>query len=475
MARYDLVVRGGTIVTASDRYLADVGVKAGRIVMLGDNLSRGEEEINATGKLVLPGGIDSHVHLDQPSPETGAVSANNFRSGSISAACGGNTTILPFARQLKGQSLRAAVDDYHPRARGVTAIDYGFHLIVSDPTAQVLGQELPALIHEGYASVKVYMTYDALKLADGQILDVMAQARQYGAMVMVHAENHDCIQWLTARLLEAGHTAPRYKAVAHAPPGEREATQRAITLAEIADVHVLIVHVASGEAAEQIRWAQGRGLKIYGETCPQYLFLTEADIDKPGMEGAKCICAPPPGSQANQDALWRALGNGTFDVFSSDHAPFRYDDPKGKLVNGPSAPFNKITNGLPGIETRMPLLFSAVQSGRIDIHRFVAMTSTNAARLYGLYPRKGTLGIGSDADIAIWDPDREVTITLDMLHDEMDYTPYEGKLVRGWPVTTLLRGRVVCDEFEYLGTPGDGEFVKCDAPHPCTEWSLEPG
>ena len=471
MSRFDLVIRGGTVVTAADRFPADIGIRDGRIVALGDALDRGDNEIDASGKLVLPGGIDSHVHLDQPSPETGARSANDFRSGTISAACGGNTTILPFVRQLKGQSLRQAVEDYHERAHGRSAIDYAFHMIVADPTGQVLGQELPALIQDGYTSVKVYMTYDSLKLADGEILRVLDVVREYGAMTMVHAENADCITWLTEKLLERGHTAPKFKAVAHAPPEEREATHRAITLAELAGVPILIVHVASGEAAQQIQWAQRRGLRVYAETCPQYLFLTEADIDKPGMEGAKCICAPPPGSLENQKALWMALETGAFQVFSSDHAPFRYDDPKGKLVRGPNPPFNKITNGLPGIEARMPMLFSgAVGTGRMDIHQFVALTSTNAAKLYGLYPRKGTIAIGSDADLAIWDPDREVTMSVDILHDEMDYTPYEGVKVTGWPIVTLLRGEAICCEFEFVGTEGAGRFLRCEAPNRASSW-----
>ena len=308
MSRFDLVIRGGTVVTAADRFPADIGIRGGRIVALGDTLDRGEEELDAFGKLVLPGGIDSHVHLDQPSPETGARSANDFRSGSISAACGGNTTILPFVRQLKGQSLRQAVEDYHERARGRSAVDYAFHLIIADPTAQVLGQELPALIHDGYTSVKVYMTYDSLKLADGEILRVMDVVREHGAMTMVHAENADCIAWLTEKLLDRGHTAPKFKAAAHAPPEEREATHRAITLAELAGVPVLIVHVASGEAAQQIQWAQRRGLRVYAETCPQYLFLTEADIDKPGMEGAKCASArrPREASRTSKRCGWRS-------------------------------------------------------------------------------------------------------------------------------------------------------------------------
>lgn len=464
--QFDLVIRNGTVITAADTTRCDVGIKNGKIEALARVLGPGAEEIDATGRLVLPGGIDSHVHFEQDSPESGARPAADFFTGSRSAACGGTTCVIPFARQIKGHSLRQAVADYHKKSDGKSAIDYAFHLIVADPTPQVLGQELPALIRDGYTSIKVYMTYDALKLADRDILEVLALARREGVMPMVHAENADCIDWLTKQLLDSGRTHPRYKRIAHAGPVEREATHRAITLAELVDVPLLIVHVATGEAAEQIATARRRGLKVFGETCPQYLFLTERDIDKEGMEGAKCICAPPPGTQRNQDALWRAMETGVFQVYSSDHAPYRYDDPRGKLVNGPNAPFNKITNGVPGVETRLPLLFSGgVQAGRIDIHSFVAMTATNPAKIYGLYPRKGTVAVGSDADLAIWNPDREVTITTRILHDDMDYTPYDGHQVRGWPEITLSRGALVCRDFEFLGNREHGAFLPCGIPN----------
>ena len=466
MAEFDLVIRGGTVVTAAGASRCDVGVTDGRVVALGEALSGGRERVDATGKLVLPGGIDAHCHIAQRGSQ-GTETADGFRSGSISAACGGTTTLIPFAAQYKGQSLRQVVESYRARAEGEAVIDYAVHLIVSDPTEQVLGQELPALIRDGYTSFKVYMTYDSLKLDDSQMLAVLATARREGAMVMIHAENHDVIAWLTERLLAAGHTAPKFHGIAHAAPAEREATQRAITLAEILDVPVLIVHVSWREAIEAIRSAQARGLRVFGETCPQYLFLTADDMDRSGFEGAKYVCSPPPRDAANQEFVWRGIQDGTLSVFSSDHAAYRFDDPQGKKLAGENAPFHGIPNGVPGLEIRLPMLFSAgVRSGRITLEQFVAVTATNPARIYGLNPRKGTIAVGSDADIAVWDPDKEVTISAAMLHDAMDYTPYEGRKVTGWPILTLSRGEVVWDGTSPRGAPGRGRFLPCDLPAP---------
>ncbi|TWA77834.1 dihydropyrimidinase [Azospirillum brasilense] len=466
MDPFDLVIRNGTVATAGDVQRCDVGIRGGRIVALGEGLAKGKEEIDATGLLVLPGGVDAHCHFDQPTGD-GSVMADDFTSGTRSAACGGTTTVIPFACQMKGQSLRAAVDDYHRRADGKAVIDYAFHLIVTDPTEQVIGQELPALIRDGYTSFKIYMTYDSLKLNDRQILEVLDVARREGAMVMIHAENSDCIAWLTDKLELAGKTAPKYHAVARPMVVEREATHRAIALAELADVPILIVHVSGAEAVEQIRWAQGRGMRIYAETCPQYLFLTADDLDKPGHEGSKCICSPPPRDKANQQVIWDGLQGGVFQIFSSDHAPFRFDGPDGKQVHGTDAPFSKVPNGIPGVETRLPLLFSAgVGEGRITLEQFVALTSANPARLYGLYPRKGTIAVGSDADVALWDPQREVTISNGLLHHNVDYTPYEGIRVTGWPVLTLSRGAVVQRDGTLTAQPGRGQFLPCDLPAP---------
>jgi dihydropyrimidinase len=456
---FDMVIHGGTIATAADLYQADIGIKDGHIAAIAAQLQGAEQDIDARGKLVLPGGVEAHCHIEQESG-MGVMAADDYRSGSISAAFGGNTTIVPFAAQHRGQSLRDVVALYHQRAAPKSVIDYAFHLIVSDPTEQVLGQELPALIMEGYTSFKVFLTYDLMKLDDGQLLDVLSVAREYGAMTMVHAENNDIIKWLSQRLLDRGHTAPKFHAMSHARIAESEASNRAIQLARLVDTPLLIVHVSSAEAAATILKARNDGLKVFGETCPQYLFLTAKDIDRDGMEGAKFCCSPPPRDEADQEAIWRGLQNGTFQVFSSDHAPYRFDE-TGKLIAGPNPPFKSIANGVPGIELRMPLLFSeGVGKGRINIHEFVALTATNAARIYGLHPRKGTIAVGSDADIAIWDPDLQQTVRYEMLHDNVGYTPYEGMHLKGWPVTVISRGRIVVQNNELHVEPGSGNYLQ---------------
>ncbi|HEV8257525.1 MAG TPA: dihydropyrimidinase [Casimicrobiaceae bacterium] len=463
-SEFDLVIRGGTVATAADTMRCDVGIVEGKIVALGERLAGGRKEIDAAGKLVLPGGVDGHCHLDQAMPAPMKM-ADDFESGTRSAACGGTTTVIPFAAQQKGHSLREAVEDYHRRAAGKALIDYAFHMIVSDPTENVLAVELPALIKSGHTSFKIYMTYDDLKLGDGEILDVLAVARAHGAMAMVHAENADCIAWLTRRLEAAGRTAPRYHADSRPMLVEREATHRAIALSELVDVPILIVHVSGREAVEQIRWAHSHGLRVYGETCPQYLFLTAESLQVDGYHGAKCVCSPPPRDKANQQVIWEGLVDGLFTVFSSDHAPFKYDDPQGKKLGGKEVPFRYIPNGIPGLETRLPLLFSeGVQKKRLSLNRFVELTATNPAKLYGLYPRKGTIAIGADADVAVWDPEREVTISNAMLHHAVDYTPYEGIRIRGWPALTLSRGEIVWDGRRPQGVPGRGKFLECALP-----------
>jgi dihydropyrimidinase len=460
MSDFDLVIRNGTVATAADTVACDIGIKDGIVAMLGKNLAAGAWEIDASSRLVLPGGIDSHCHIEQRS-SAGVVCADDFYSATVAAAFGGTTTVIPFAAQHRGQSLRRVVEEYHEAARPKAVIDYAFHLIITDPTEQVMGQELPALIRDGYTSFKVYMTYDLLQLDDGQMLDILALARREGALVMVHAENYDMIKWLTARLLDRGLGAPRYHAVSHARLAEGEATNRAVTLSQLLDVPILLVHVSAAEAIEVIRNAQTKGLKIYGETCPQYLFLTANDLAKPGVEGAKFCCSPPPRDHAAQQAVWTGLRNGTFQVFSSDHAPYRFDA-SGKLPHGDKTTFKEIANGVPGIELRLPLLFSdGVGKGRLDLNAFVALTATNHAKLYGLYPKKGTIAVGSDADIAIWDPERETTVTAGLLHDNVGYTPYEGRRLRGWPVTVLSRGRIVVEDGKLVASRGSGQFLPC--------------
>ena len=465
MSNFDLVIRNGTVVTASDAARCDIGVRGGHVVALADKLDGAQQVIDASGKYVLPGGVDGHCHLDQPMSD-GSRMADDFTTGTIAAACGGTTTVIPFACQMKGSSIMAAVEDYHQRANGKALVDYAFHLIVSDPSARVLREELPHLIANGYTSFKIYMTYDDLKLNDRQMLEVLALAKREGAMAMIHAENTDCIAWLTDLLEAAGRMAPKFHAAARPMVVEREATHRAIALSELVDVPILIVHVSGREAVEQIQWAQNRGLRIYGETCPQYLYLTAEHLGLAGFEGAKCICSPPPRDKANQQVIWDGLASGVFQVFSSDHAPFRYADPKGKMVKGSNASFRYVPNGVPGIETRLPLLFDGIARGRITMAQFVALTATNVAKTYGLYPRKGTIAVGSDADLVIWDAEREVTITNSLLHHNVDYTPYEGITVRGWPQTVISRGEIVADGGKPIGNPGRGEFLPCARPDP---------
>ncbi len=411
MSKLDSIIRGGRVANASDTVVCDVGIRGGKVVALGEDLGAADEVIDARGRLVLPGGIDSHVHLSQPSGP-GIVMADDFESGTRAAAFGGNTLVMPFCMQQKGQSLRQAVKDYHALAEGRCHIDVSFHLIISDPSPQVLGQELPALVGDGYTSFKVFMTYADLALSDMQMLEVFSTARETGALVMVHAENYDAIRFLTERLERAGNTAPKFHATSRPIPVEREATHRAISLAQLVDVPIMIVHVSNGESMEQIRWAQSRGLKVFGETCPQYLVLTEKDMDGLNMEGTKYVCSPPPRDEASQKACWLGLETGVFQVYSSDHCPFRYDSPQGKLNPKGRTSFQWVPNGIPGVETRLPILFSeGVVKGRITLNEFVALSSTNHARMYGLHPKKGTIAVGADADIAIWDPERKVTIT----------------------------------------------------------------
>jgi dihydropyrimidinase len=324
----------------------------------------------------------------------------------------------------------------------------------------VLHQELPALIADGYTSIKIFMTYDELKLNDREILEVLSVADTHGALVMVHAEGHDAIKYLAEKLEREGRTELRGHALSRPMLVEREATHRAISFAELINTPIMVVHVSNRESMEEIRRAQQKGLKIYGETCPQYLMLTADDLDRPGDEGNKFVCSPPPRDTVSQAACWEGIEQGVFEVFSSDHCPFRYDE-TGKLLPKGLTNFRYVPNGIPGIATRMPILFSeGVVKGRIDLNRFVALTSTNHAKRYGLYPQKGTIAVGSDADLVLWDPKREMTVSHSMLKDGCDYTPYEGLAVTGWPARTILRGKTVMLEGELLQKAGYGHELR---------------
>jgi len=456
---FDLVIKGGTVATAADTFRADIGITDGRIAALGTGL-HGADTIDATGKLVLPGGIEAHCHIAQESA-TGGMTSDDYRSGSISAAYGGNSCFVPFAAQHRGMGVTETLDLYDSRAKGASVIDYSYHLIVADPTEKVLVEELPAAFARGITSFKVFMTYDLMKVDDRQFLDILTVAKTHGALTMVHAENSGMIAWISDRLVAAGHTQPRYHAPSHPALAEAEAVNRAISLARLVDAPLLIVHVSTPEGAGLVADARLAGAKIFGETCPQYLFLTRDDLDRMDMEGAKYMCSPPVRDVASQNGLWRHLQAGTFSVFSSDHAPYRFDA-TGKLAKGPDATFKQIANGMPGIGLRLPLLFSeGVNKGRITLQQFVALSATNAARLYGL-SNKGSIAIGMDADIAIWDDHETRTVTAADQHDNMDYTPFEGMSLTGWPTTVLCRGQRVVDAGTLMAQPGHGQFVARD-------------
>jgi len=458
---FDLVIRDGTVVLPYGPVMTDIGIQGECIVALGPGLPTGRRDFSAAGRIILPGGVDSHCHMDQQ-PWEGRTTADDFRSGTLSALCGGTTTVIPFAVQMRGQSLRAVVDDYYDRARQKAHIDYGFHLIIGDPSQQVLKDEIPGLVAEGCTSFKIYLTYEGLKLDDYEILNVLDVARSEGAMVMVHAENDAFIPWLTERFLAARKTQLRYHVTAQPDISDREATHRAISLAELVETPLLIGHVAAAGAVEEIRRGRARGLPVYAETCPQYLFLAAEDVDTPDLSGAMCVCTPPPRHRSNQPEIWRGIFDGTLEVFSSDHSPWNYAD---KIACGPDTPFTRIANGIPGIETRLPLLFSAgVNMDRISLQKFAELTAANPARLFGLYPRKGAIMLGSDPDLVIWDPDREVTISNAMLHHATDHTPYEGRAVRGWPIETISRGDVLWNDGEVTSNAGRGWFLACERP-----------
>lgn len=457
MSAFDYVVRNGTVATASDVFQADVGISGGRIVAIGSGLAAGAQEYDATDKLVLPGGIDSHVHISQPSGS--AVMADDFASATLAAAFGGNTTVMPFVLQEEHTPLRQAVTDYHALAEGQCAIDYAFHLIVSKPDAQTLGQDLPALIRDGHTSIKVYMTYEGLKLSDYELIKVLEVTRREKALVMVHAENDGIIRYMTEVMEAQGITEPRGHALSRPMLAEREATHRAIALAELMDQPITVVHVSNRGAMEEIRKAQALGLDVVAETCPQYLVLTAQDLEGLNMEGEKLICSPPPRDSDSQLACWEGLKQGVLTLFSSDHAPFRWGGTDGKQPGGKRTAFRWVPNGIPGIETRLPILFSeGVSKGRIDLRKFVALTATNHARHYGL-TTKGSIAPGLDADLTIWDPRIERPIRQSDLHHGADYTPYEGLAVKGWPVATFLRGKPVVMDGRLVGDGKSGSFV----------------
>ena len=453
---FDLVVRGGTVVTGTDTVRADVGIRDGKIMAVAASLSA-PETLDADGLLVLPGGVDTHCHIEQLRAD-GTADEETWESGSASCLAGGTTSVVTFSTQFKGAGILAPLAEYRRRAAR-SMVDYSFHQIITDATDEVIWKEIPQIVAEGVRSLKVFLTYDPLHLDDRAYLRVLAAARRNGAFVTVHCENYEAIGWRTEALLAAGHTAAKYHSWSRPSIVEREATHRAIALAELVDQPIQVFHVSCEEVAEEVARAQARGLKVWAETCTQYFVLTAEDQDRPGFEGAKFMCSPSPRGADEHARMWDMVRRGTIDVVSSDHSGWCYDGPRGKRMNGDTANFRDTPNGVPGLSARLPVLFSeGVAKGRIDLNHFVRLTATNPAKLFGL-AGKGSIAVGFDADLVLWDPTKRVTITNATMQQAIDYTPYEGMVVTGWPVATVLRGRVAMRDGRVQAEPGSGKFL----------------
>lgn len=458
MTMCDLVVKGGTVVTASDVFTADIGITGEHVVALASELPMGRMEIDAKGKIVTPGGVDSHCHIEQLSA-SGLMNADTFETATRSALLGGTTTVIPFAAQHVGMSLRRVVDDYHAAANRGAMADYAFHMIITETGAQTLKHELPDLVREGHSSLKCFLTYDKLRIHDEQFLDLLTAAREHDCMVCVHAENHGMISWVGQRLIERGYTRPPFHAVSHPRLAEQEAINRAITMAALVDQPLMIFHVSTQEGVDVIRRWQAEGQKVFGETCTHYLTLNDSELDKPGNDGGMWVCSPPLRKNADQDVLWRALRAGTLSTVSSDHAPYRMDE-TGKLANGNNPTFKQIANGMGGLELRMPVMFDAAQTiHQIDLMDFVRLTATEPAKIYGLHPRKGTIAVGSDADLVVWDQDVSKTVSHDMVSDNTGYSPFVDRTIHGWPRDVLRRGHLVVESGRLQAQPGSGTFL----------------
>ncbi|MEK6374281.1 MAG: dihydropyrimidinase [Acidobacteriota bacterium] len=450
------VIKNGRIVTAVDDYNADILIEDGQIVMIAKTIDAAADKVvDAKGRLVIPGGIDPHTHMELPFGGTSA--SDTFETGTRAAAHGGTTTIIDFAVQYKGQSLREAVDVWHKKADGQTAIDYGFHLICTDLPDDRL-PEMKNLIDDGVSSFKLFMAYPGVFLVDdGTIFKAMQVAGANGGLICMHAENGVVIDVIVKQALAAGKTAPKYHALTRPTKAEAEGVHRAIALAEIAETSVYIVHLSNSDALDEVTRARDIGVNAYAETCPQYLFLDYSVYEQPGFEGAKYVMTPPIREKWNQDKLWRGLKFNDLQVVSTDHCPFCMKEQKELGLND----FTKIPNGGPGVEPRMSLIYNGgVAEGRISLNRFVEITSTNSAKIFGLFPKKGTIAVGSDADIVIFDPDETMTISAKTHHMNVDYSCYEGKTVRGVTKTVLSRGEVIIEEGRYVGRKGQGQFLK---------------
>lgn len=451
------LIKNGRIVTAVDDYYADILVDGEFITLIGKQLDvSADKVIDAKNKLVIPGGIDAHTHMDMPFG--GTTSADDFRTGTLAAAHGGTTTIIDFAIQAKGTSIRAALDTWHAKASGKASIDYAFHMIVTDLEPTHVTEMKHLIDHEGVTSFKLFMAYPGVLLADdATIFRAMSLAGENGGLICMHAENGVVINEIIAKALAEGKTAPKYHALTRPTKAEAEGVNRAIALAEMAESPVYIVHLSSFDALKKVKEARDLGVPVFAETCPQYLFLDYTHYEKEGFEGSKYVMTPPLREKWNQNELWTGLKMNDLQVISTDHCPFCFKDQKmlGK------DDFSKIPNGGPGVENRMSLVYNGgVVAGRISLNRFVELTSTSAAKIFGLFPRKGTIAVGSDADIVIFDPNKKMTISAKSHHMNVDYNCYEGMEVQGVTETVLSRGKLVVEEGKYTGQAGYGQFLK---------------
>ena len=454
---FDTIIVNGRIVTATDTSLADVALADGKIALIGKDLPRDNAArlIDARGRYVFPGGIDVHTHLDMPFG--GTTSADDFETGTRAAAFGGTTTLIDFAIQYKGQTLRTAFDSWMQKASNKAVCDYSFHCIITDLAGAQL-QEMNALVREGVSSFKLFMAYPGVfMLDDASIFKALRATSKNGALICMHAENGGAIDVIVQQALAEGKRAPKYHALTRPTTAEAEATSRAIALAEMAGAPLYIVHLSCNEALEKVREARDRGLPVYAETCPQYLYLSLENFDAPGFEGAKYVFTPPLREKWHQEKLWNGLKRDHLQVVSTDHCPFCFKDQKELGKDD----FTKIPNGGPGVEHRMSLIYSGgVAKGRFSLNRFVELVSTTPAKLFGLYPRKGTIAVGSDADMVIFDPEREHTISAATHHMRVDYSMFEGIRVTGMPDVVLSRGRVIIENNAFLGRAGQGQFLK---------------
>jgi dihydropyrimidinase len=453
------LIKNGTIVTAVDTFPGDVWIEGERIIALTtpgiDSGMTADKTIDAAGKYVMPGGIDAHTHLDMPFG--GTTSSDDFETGTVAAAHGGTTTLVDFAIQTKGSSLREGLDTWHSKAEGKAAIDYGFHMIFTDVNPQTL-EEMSGVVREGVSSFKLFMAYPGvLYVDDGQIFRAMQKARDLGALICMHAENGIALDVLIEQAIARGETAPKFHSLSRPQIAEAEGTHRALALAEMAGCPVYIVHLSAPRALDKVLEARDRGQAAYAETCPQYLFLSLDDLAREGFEGAKFVCTPPLRPKEMQADLWRGLKTNDLQVVSTDHCPFCF---KGQKELGRDS-FAKIPNGMPGVETRMYLLWDGgVRTGRISMNRFVEITSTAPAKIFGMFPRKGTVAPGSDADLIVWDPEKEHVLSQKTLHMRVDYSPYEGQTVRGAASHVFSRGELVVQEGQWLGKKGRGKFLR---------------